>query len=162
VCWTCDHPGSTRADYLDHMAGIVEDCGWAVQFVERDRDHPPFAYTLGLTLRGLPELVITGLPAQHAAHVLNGEADRVIVDGVPQPGERLVLSDGRAAEVVALPHPEAHLFAAVDLYGGALRALQLARADDRGRFPWEVGHRAGRGGQPVLGPRARAASSPPP
>jgi hypothetical protein len=56
--------------------------------------------------------------------------------------------------VVALPHPEAHLLTAVELYGHEVRALQLVRADDRGRWPWERGHRGGRGGQPVLGPRA--------
>jgi hypothetical protein len=152
----CDHPGATRADALDHMAGLVEQYGWAIQFVERDRDRPPFAYTLGLTLRGLPELVVTALSARRSWQLLNEEAARVVVEGPPRQGQRLVLSDGRAAEVVALPHPDAHLFVATDLYGPHVRALQLARADDRGRWPWEVGHRAGRGGQPVLGPRAGA------
>jgi hypothetical protein len=156
VRWTCDHPGTTRADYLDHMAELVRRHGWALQFVEPDRDRPPYTYTLGLTLYGLPELVVTGLPARRSAELLNGQAARVLVDGAPLPGSRLVLPNGAQAEVVELPQPDAHLFVAVDLFGAAaLRARQLVRADDRGRWPWEIGHRAGRGGQPVLGPRSR-------
>ncbi|MGH3919481.1 MAG: DUF4262 domain-containing protein, partial [Pseudonocardiaceae bacterium] len=57
-------------------------------------------------------------------------------------------------EIVELPHPDAHLESAIALYGVEIRALQLVRADDRGRWPWERGYRGGRGGQPVLGPRA--------
>lgn len=52
-----------------------EDCceqGWAIQGVERERDHPPWAYTVGLTEYGLPELVATGLRLPRAAELLNG------------------------------------------------------------------------------------------
>lgn len=44
-------------DFLAHMRRIVAEQGWAVQGVERDRDHPPWAYTVGLTEHGLPELL---------------------------------------------------------------------------------------------------------
>jgi hypothetical protein len=57
-------------------------------------------------------------------------------------------------EVVALPHPEAHLLFAGDVYGPDLKAVQLVYADDSGIWPWSRGHRGGVGGQPVLGPRA--------
>lgn len=43
MCWQCDHPGSTRLDYLRHMRGVIARYGWAVQGVERDRIHPPWA-----------------------------------------------------------------------------------------------------------------------
>ncbi|MHC1563591.1 DUF4262 domain-containing protein [Actinomycetospora sp. C-140] len=142
------------------MAGLMSAYGWAVQFVERYRDRPPFAYTLGLTPRGLPELVVTASGPEQSMRLLNAEATRVLTEGPPRPGDRRVMGDGREAEVVALPHPDAHLFVAVDFFGADLRALQLVRADDRGRWPWEVGHRAGRGGQPVLGPRAEPSRGP--
>jgi hypothetical protein len=45
------------------------------------------------------------------------------------------------------------LYVAVDIFGTKIRALQLVHADDHGHWPWEVGFRGGRGGQPVLGVR---------
>ena len=55
MCWECDRPGGTRLDYLGHMCGVIAQHGWAVQGVERDRIHPSWAYTVGLTARGRPE-----------------------------------------------------------------------------------------------------------
>ncbi|MGH3528801.1 MAG: DUF4262 domain-containing protein, partial [Pseudonocardiaceae bacterium] len=42
--------------------------------VEGDKIHPPWAYTLGLTECGLPELVVTGLALGRATRLLNGVA----------------------------------------------------------------------------------------
>jgi hypothetical protein len=61
MCWECDHPGSTRDDYLQCVNGIIAEHGWAVQGVQRDRIRPPWAYSVGLTAHGEPELVVTGL-----------------------------------------------------------------------------------------------------
>jgi hypothetical protein len=47
--------------------------------------------------------------------------------------------------------PDVHLPVADALYGPSMRALQIVWRDDHGRWPWDPGHRAGRGGQPVLG-----------
>ncbi|HVE95523.1 MAG TPA: hypothetical protein VNA67_00795 [Pseudonocardiaceae bacterium] len=43
---------------------------------------------------------------------------------------------------------------AIQGVGSDIRALQVVWADDRGPWPWHGGFRGGRGGQPVLGPRA--------
>ena len=59
------------------------------------------------------------------------------------------------AEVAAA----AHLVIAIEFYGPGIRALQLVHADDRGHWPWEMGYRGVRGGQPVLGVRASPASA---
>jgi hypothetical protein len=151
----CDHPEATFADYVDELVQpMIDRCGWAVQAVGGSRLHAPFSYTVGLTLRGLPELVVTGKTPADAAGMLNAVATYVIEQQVPQPGETIGGCDSGLFEVVGLPHPEAHLFVATGLYGEAVvQALQLVWADDRGRWPWDVGHRGGRGGQPVLGPR---------
>ena len=157
MCWTCDHPGTTQADFYDHMAGLIQRCGWAVQAVERDRYRPPFAYTVGLTLYGEPELVVTGMAQRRAQRLLNGVAEHVLHACAPEPGEVVPLEGSSTIEIVELPHPDAHLHTAVGMLGAEhLRALQLVWADDRGRWPWERGHRSGRGGQPVLGPRTPA------
>jgi Domain of unknown function (DUF4262) len=59
VCWICDHPGVTERDYTEHMRRLITAHGWAVQGVERDGTHPPWAYAVGLTSHRRPELVIT-------------------------------------------------------------------------------------------------------
>jgi Domain of unknown function (DUF4262) len=154
MCWQCDHPGSTRQDYLDHMQDLIDRFGWAVVGVERDRVRPPWAYTLGLTQHGRPELVLTGLPLPRATWLLNAVAPYVLDTAVPQPGEAVHVEGGPLMEVVRVAEPAAHLTIAVELYGPGIRALQLVYADDRGHWPWDAGFRGRRGGQPVLGVRA--------
>lgn len=122
MCWMCDHPEATFADYVDDLLQpVIDRCGWAVQGVGGSKVRAPFSYTVGLTLRRLPELVVTGKPQVEAGQILNDMAREVLARR-PQAGERRV------------------------------QAVQLVWADDRGRWPREVGHR---GPQPVLGPRAR-------
>jgi hypothetical protein len=77
----------------------------------------------------------------------------------PRPGERIPLRGGPVIEIVEVAEPAAHLVIAIEFYGPGIRALQLVHADDRGHWPWEVGYRGVRGGQPVLGVRASPASA---
>jgi hypothetical protein len=153
MCWQCDHPGSTRLDYLEHISELIDCYGWAVQGVQRDRIRPPRAYTVGLTLNGRPELVVTGMPLARATELLDDVASHVLHADAPRPGEQIPLIGGPLIEIVEVAEPAAHLLTAVEFYGPGIRALQLVHADDRGHWPWEVGFRGGRGGQPVLGPR---------
>jgi hypothetical protein len=154
MCWACDHPDRTDDDYLDWMRGVIARVGWAVQGVERDRIHPPWAYTVGLTAHDLPELVVTGLPLRPAADLLNAVAGHAMHDTAPKPGDQVELRGGPLIEVVEVAAPAAHLNMAVELCGPGVRALQLVHADDRGHWPWERGYRGVRGGQPLLGTRA--------
>jgi hypothetical protein len=153
VCWQCDHPGSTRLDYYAHLRDLIAWSGWAVQGVERDRIHPPWAYTVGLTPHGRPELVVTGLPLARATDLLNDLATHVLHAQAPGPGEQIPLRGAPVIEVVRVAEPAAHLVVATDFYGPGIRALQLVHADDRGHWPWQTGYRGVRGGQPVLGAR---------
>ena len=105
MCWQCDHPGATRFDYLDHLRDLIEWHGWAVQGVERDRLHPPWAYTVGLTLAGLPELVATGMSITRAAELLNDVAEHVLHATPPRPGEQIMLEGGPLIEIVAVSEP---------------------------------------------------------
>jgi hypothetical protein len=124
--------------------------------IEADRIHPAWAYTIGLTPRGRPELVVTGLPLPRATWLLNIVAPYVLETVVPLPGEQVLVEGGPLIEVVGVTEPTAHLVTAVELYGLQLRALQLVYADDRGHWPWDAGFRGHHGGQPVLGVRAAA------
>jgi hypothetical protein len=74
MCWECDHPDSTPLDYLAHISDLIACHGWAVQGVERDGIHPAWAYTVGLTPAGRPELVVTGMSLGRATRLLNDVA----------------------------------------------------------------------------------------
>jgi len=51
-----------------------------VQYVESDR--APYAYTVGLREHGLPELLVTGLPPERTARLLDNGGVRQPVLGV--------------------------------------------------------------------------------
>ena len=154
MCAFCDDPSLTYPEYLARMAELVDKYGWAVQGVERERHRPPWAYTVGLTPCGRPELLITGLPLRRSTELLNRMGAQLLCRETPAPGERLRLVDGPLVEFVRVEHPDVHLLTALALYGPDVRGLQVVWADDRDQWPWERGFRGRRGGQPVLGPRA--------
>ncbi|SDG17578.1 DUF4262 domain-containing protein [Pseudonocardia oroxyli] len=130
------------------LAETVREHGWAVRVVYGTGRRPPWAYTVGLGSSGLPELVVTGLPAERAVDLLNDVAEHVLDAGVaPRPGERAAA----ALEYVEVAEPDAHLVHAVALYGEGRRAVQVVWADEAGRWPWDP---AAGGVQPVLGPRS--------
>lgn len=151
MCRQCEDPD--RPGYLDRLREGVADQGWLVQGVDASGSYPPWAYTIGLSECGLPELVVTGLPVLVAANLLNDLASHSLHDSPPTPGERIPLRGGRLIEAVPLAEPSVHLVFAVALYGPEIRALQLVHADSQGSFPWSPSYRGGRGGQPVLGER---------
>jgi hypothetical protein len=158
MCWQCDHPGATRLEYLEFIRGKLDEHCWVIIGVQRDRYRPPYVYTVGLTDHGRPELVVTGLPPRRAADLLNGVAAHLVHADAPAVGEQIPLTGGPLVEIVSVAEPSAHLYVADELYGPGLAALQLVYADDRGHWPWDPGFRGGRGGQPVLGPRAAMAA----
>jgi hypothetical protein len=151
MCWKCDHPEATVQEWLAAIHELVVKHGWAVQFVESDRT--PYAYTVGLHERGLPELLVTGLPPQSAVWLLNSVAAYLLGGGRPVPGELISIAGGSALEVVQVQHPDAHMNVAVAFYGTDLHALQLVWADDRGHRPWCPEFTNGKVRQPVLGVR---------
>ena len=154
MCWQCDHPDRTDRDYLDHMLEMINQFGWAVQGVERDRDRPPYVYTVGLTGYRRPEFLVTGMPIARATGLVNDMAHHAMHAAPPVPGEQIPLVGGPLVEIVKVAEPSAHMDVATQFFGDKLRALQVVHADDRGHWPWDVGYRGVRGGQPVLGPRS--------
>jgi hypothetical protein len=155
MCWQCDHPDKTLDDYLDLLREKILAHGWAVQYVEIPKR--PFAYTIGLHDRGLPELLVTGLPPREALWLLNTFAKRTLVGLRPAAGERVSLPAGTRLELVDVEHPDAHMGMAIALQGLDVDAVQLVWADDRGRWPWAPGFDDGRRCQPVLGVRTQNA-----
>lgn len=122
--------------YLQRLTDVVDRYDWAVQGVGADRDAgvPQFAYTVGLTRRQRPEILIAGLPFPVMQDLLNDAASR---GEDPEPGSTVVdlLADGYLMRVDALPD-SAPLGAARALYGPqAVRAVQLTWPDPDGRYP---------------------------
>jgi hypothetical protein len=153
MCRHCENPDRSRSGYLELLREGVAGRGWLVQGVEGAGPYPPWAYTVGLSGYGLPELVATGLPLRAAAELLDDVAGRCVRGEPPEPGARVPVRGGPLVEVVPLTEPSAHLVFAVALFGPGIRALQLVHADERGRWPWAADFRDGLGGQPVLGVR---------
>jgi len=153
MCWLCDHPGATHRDYHEQLRRLIDEFGWAVQGVERQGRHPPWAYTVGLTRYRRPELVITGMGLARAVGVLNGVAAHLVHGAAPEPGMQATLADGPLIEVVRVAVPWAHLKLAVEFYGNRIGGLQLVHADKRGRWPWDSQYQGVQGGQPILGTR---------
>jgi hypothetical protein len=151
MCWKCDHPDATTEDYLAELRQTMLESGWAVQYVEGDR--MPFAYTIGLTRYGLPELLVTGVAPRRAARMLNTLGKRAVNGERPQPGTRIALPAGPLVEMVEVDHPDVHLTFADVMFGDEVTALQVVWVDSRGRWPWAAGFDDGRGTQPVLGVR---------
>ena len=153
MCWQCAHPGTTRDEYMDYLVAKIAQYGWSIQYVEHDRHHPPFAYTVGLTSHGFPELAVTGATVERSAHLLNGSAIDLHRSGGVSPGERWAFADTEL-EAVEVSTPDAHLLVACELYDRQVEAVQLVYCDDRGKWPWEVGYRKRRWNQYLMGPRA--------
>ena len=153
MCWKCDNPDRSHADYLATVQGSMDQHRWAVQYVESGRPHSPWAYTVGLTRLGHAELVVTGLPVRRATAYLNAVGDYAVSTSALMAGDTFALGDEVFFDIVEVDHPSLHLRVAVDLLGRHLHALQLVWRDDRGKTPWDKGFRSGRWNQPVLGCR---------
>ncbi|MFD8497879.1 DUF4262 domain-containing protein [Amycolatopsis sp. NPDC059657] len=153
MCSHCDHP-EAREDHERFLREQIRDNGWVVVGIDGDRLYPPWAYTVGLTELGRPELVVTGMDAPRSVVLLNSVAAHFAHAEPSRPGEQVRLRDGPLIEFVELEEPSAHLFKAWEFYGRELCALQIVHADERGRWPWDPAFRGGKGGQPVLGMRA--------
>ncbi|BCL14684.1 DUF4262 domain-containing protein [Micromonospora sagamiensis] len=134
----------------------IDTIGWAVTAVVPDpgETDSPFAYTVGLTERDLPELVIAGLDPLIAHELLNDMARRVYSGAQSLThGQRVDdLLVGYDAVIVEGPATEAlHPGAAYARYGNDRVYLQqIVWPDKHGRFPWDYGYAYPAHVQPLL------------
>ena len=151
MCWQCDHPETSRAEYLNLLRAKIRARGWIVMHVEHDRR--PFSYTIGLHDRGLPEFLVTGLAPRSAQWLLNTFTKRALERRYELvAGEQMRLPARAHLELVDVAHPDAHMGIGVSIEG-PVRALQLVWADGHGRWPWSPDFDGNRFSQPVLGRR---------
>lgn len=132
----------------EQVLPIIAEHGWMIQAVfGTATDHDaPFAYTVGLTAAGLPELVVSGLPYETSGSILNDAARRHLADEI-QPGA--TVDDIASVPFRAVAAPLAEVNMARNLYGlDRVRAVQLVWPDDAGNYPGDVGWKLGNG-QPI-------------
>lgn len=122
---------------------IIARVGWMVQLVfPRSRDDRSFAYTIGLTAKHLPELIMFALPHDVAGYALNTLAKRMSAGDILPGYTRL--QDVLAADVQLIEADRAmaddYMVQCEQRYP-AYRALQVVWPDPRsGAFPWEDGY----------------------
>lgn len=128
----------------------IDAFGWTVIAVFAAEDEPaspPFAYTIGLSRLGGPELLITGLPGRVSAGILNNLGELVRAGHALGPGRRDgVLDNGVPLELrpfAAERYQEflGQLIWFADTFAAGVRpaVLQVVWPDRDGRFPWDAG-----------------------
>lgn len=150
MCDLCDNPQLEPDDVLERVRTDIGRRRFGIVGVKGSPRCAEFSYTVGLTEHGLPELIVTAVRPTDAVRLLRMWGDYLLDESAVLPGETLEAGPW-LLQAVSVERPEGHLLIAHRFYGERLQALQLAWADDRGRWPWEAGHRARRAGQPVLG-----------
>lgn len=124
-------------DYLDLVRAQIKEHGWIILGVfPVDKDDLGFAYTVGLTEAGLPELVLSGAWNEQAQQLLNIA------------GEQHCRTEIKAGDTVedianvpfrAIDAPLAEVNTARRLYGESrVRAVQLVWPDENGLWPGSV------------------------
>ncbi len=139
---TPDFEASIQALINRHEENIAE-IGWSIQvtFADQAKLIPGYATTMGLTLHGLPEIIVFALPTQHYPAILGKIAQRMIAGTlVAEPGRRIeqVINMPMAFADVESEHGE--FFGAVCMRWASNKGLQprfmLAQyADEHGRLP---------------------------
>lgn len=142
------------------ILNTIERSTWALVAVTGGRCHcctsdqhppePPFAYTVGLTALGHPEIIVYGLPTAVAGHILNSLGERIQRGQTFAPGQ----IDHRTTRDLPATFVEAtdvgDLVVVSQVYP-SVEAIQVVWADPDGRFPWDDGYDGERYPQPMMG-----------
>lgn len=135
---------------------MIARVGWFVQFMSgRCTGTPSYAYTVGLSAKGLPELLMVTEGPPTAVVVLNETAQRLANgEAIPLNVRLTDILDGADAMLIPTYEARAHTY----LHEARARypdfqAWQLVWTDPAGHFPWEPDYAARFiPKQPVLGP----------
>ncbi len=139
-------------DDVDQMKAMIREKiakhGWMVTgvFPRQGEDGVPFAYTIGLTDAGLPELIMSGpFDPETLQNFLNMAGDRhVTQEGEIKPGDMLDYLANVPFKVIAATTGE-HVQQALNFYGdpenwlGVVKLLQILWPDRDGNFPGDPG-----------------------
>jgi len=133
-------------DYWQNIKDIVDKKGWALQMVgpDHDADIPSFIYTVGLASRGLPDLLVFGLPRSSAVLVNTAIEKMIAIHGKDPYGlySGLILDEvaNMPIRMDLAPIGLAQVFATGasrhgEETGVTVSIMQLVLPDQAGRFP---------------------------
>jgi Domain of unknown function (DUF4262) len=132
--------------YLGDTVAKVEKYGWVVQGVFGGVG-PQFAYTVGLSGKHLPEVIVFGLPMELAHQLLNIVAEQMIDGSGFSHGDLVHGSlEDYPLVFIRVTDTSEHFGVANALYGqldGPIQALQLIYPDAKSHLPWEEGYDVG-------------------
>lgn len=125
MCDMCDNPDLTMADLRAANVRRIDANGWMIQYVFGEPGLPPFAYTVGLTAKDLPEAYVEGLNPNQAGELLNEVARSLLAGGI-EPTEVISGPDGRTYLTAEGDTEQLEMYTAFEFYGvEAVRALKL-------------------------------------
>ena len=150
-----------RQALIEHHQKLIATHGVALTYVspteedlQKNPNLLPFAYTSGLSLYGLPEFVVSGLPAEASSIVLTCLSKSMIARPAtwhviePLPEDQILDHDNRNTglniPVYLRAVGPAHLAETTSMTRAALRGApdrvqQVLVPDQHGLWPWETG-----------------------
>lgn len=128
-----------------HLEEVISRLGMAVQPVLPSDTTPGFAYSVGQHAKGLPELIIFGVPPQPAASLLYEMAAHIEAEDAAGrtvgPGTVDLVGCEMPTMLIAVSAAAASPYAtqALDRSDGKAKFLQVVWPDPDGLFPWQPG-----------------------
>lgn len=126
--------------FHEHVAAAIAEHGHQVIGVQGFSEHPPFAYTIGLSPRLGFELLVVGLPMQHAHIILNDIANNWRSELMDVPSDEfanLPLLLKRCDTDLDRLHSE-FVVRADNYYGTQVEVVQVIMSDREGRTPLDA------------------------
>jgi len=131
-----------------HMEAMIQKFGWFVQGVFPTAGSPgqEFSYSVGLHDKGLPEVLVIGLPMQSAHVLVNDVANYLVAQKEKgwHVGETLLNHDNWPMPFYLLPAADdtgtMYATGAHRRSSGAAKYLQVVWPDTQGLFPWQTGY----------------------
>lgn len=123
----------------EQIDAAIKRVGWMVQGVFTGPNTPDFAYTVGLAAKGLPELIIFGLPQEVAMNVLNALARKLVSRESVLVGTPInEVFEGCACMLIEADreNTDEYMYQAKYRYPD-YQALQVFWPDDKHHWPWE-------------------------
>lgn len=124
-------------DFIEIIAGNIKEHGWHGQCSTRNGS--PFNYSIGMTEKGLPELLVIGLPPE-IGHAIIREAIDHMKDHAPADGEidnEIANLPSVYREVPADQAAKHYTCWVENYYRRPGRVMQIVWPDKAGKFPWE-------------------------
>lgn len=129
-------PGLDREVVLQRVGAMVSEHTFTIMATVINGRR--VAYTIGLTQKGQPEVVLIGLPIALAQQMLNRLGHQVVNHGEElTPGVRLDLRDNGPMQLVWVDD-QSPLTVLTAMYGARARVLQLVWPDKTGAWPWDA------------------------